>query len=84
MLALFLLLKGMTDALAPFSYLVLYTCKCIFGVGTPCGCMGTFTWKEGRIKVLAGLSPSSQTVASLFTIQKRSKSIGKKFGQHTH
>jgi hypothetical protein len=31
----------------------------------PCGYMGMFPRKEGGIKVLAGLAPSSQTVESL-------------------
>jgi len=30
----------------------------------PQSCVGATAWKEGRIQVLAGLAPSSQTVGS--------------------
>jgi hypothetical protein len=48
-----------------FNHLDFYILGNIY-VGTKPGYMGTFPRKEGGIKVLAGLVPSSQTAGSLF------------------
>ncbi len=42
----------------------------------PCSCVGVFPRKEGRIQVLAGLAPCSQTVGSLLRTPKLSKQAG--------
>jgi hypothetical protein len=48
--------NGITGALVPFSYLVYYTCKCIFQVSMSSSLTGVFPRKEGDIQVLAGLA----------------------------
>jgi hypothetical protein len=51
------------NVISPF-FKNVYTCKHVFGVGTPCSCAGSFSGKEGGIQVLADLAPSFQTIES--------------------
>ncbi len=46
-------------------------------VGTLRSCIATFPGKEGKMQVLAGLAPSSQTVGSLLRTSRLAKPVGK-------